>query len=135
KQGVEAILILCTGAFPAFRFSGLLLYPQPILHKTVEGILPQGRLGILSPAPQQIPHSRKKWQREGIELVMEAASPYGKGEELVRAAQRLKEQDPDLIVMDCIGYNAAMKEEVKAITQKPVVLSNALVARVIRELL
>lgn len=134
-QGVEAILILCTGNFPAFQFHGLLLYPQPILHKVVEGILPRGRLGVLSPSPKQIPQSRKKWSRAGVELVMESVSPYGKENELTEAAERLRDQHLDLIVMDCMGYNGMMKQEVKRITGKPVILSNALVARVVKELL
>jgi protein AroM len=134
-QGVETILLLCTGKFPAFQFHGLLLYPQPILLKTVEGILPQGKLGILSPTPAQILQSRQKWSRAGIELVIETASPYGKDHELANAAVRLRDQHLDLIVMDCMGYREAMRQEVKTVTGKPVILSNALVARVVKELL
>ncbi len=134
-QGVNAILLLCTGNFPAFQFAGLLLYPQPILQQVVAGILPQGRLGILSPSPKQVPQSYKKWEREGIELVVEVVSPYGKGEELTEVAARLRERNLDLIVMDCMGYNEVMKREIKMMTGKPVLLSNTLVARVIKELL
>ena len=47
----------------------------------------------------------------------------------------LKEMDVDLIVMDCIGYDMAMKKKVVEITTKPVVLARTIVARVVGEIL
>ncbi len=40
----------------------------------------------------------------------------------------------DLIVLDCMGYTAADKARVRAITNRPVVLAIAAVARVMEEL-
>ena len=39
-----------------------------------------------------------------------------------------------MIVLDCIGYNAAMKKEVEALSGKPVVLSRTLLARIAGEM-
>ena len=46
----------------------------------------------------------------------------------------LEQQGVSLILLDCIGYTIEMKERIQALTQKPVLLSRTLVARVIREL-
>ena len=39
------------------------------------------------------------------------------------AAQKLKTENVDVIVLDCIGYNKKMKLAAEEITGKPVVLS------------
>jgi protein AroM len=41
----------------------------------------------------------------------------------------------DLIVLDCIGYTLKMKEKLKEMTGKPVLLPRSILARVIRELI
>ena len=48
-------------------------------------------------------------------------------------AQKAKEIDSDLIVMDCIGYTEAAKKLVRKISGKPVILCRTMLARVISE--
>ena len=64
-----------------------------------------------------------------------AGSPYGEPEELDRAAKEMAGMDVDLVVLDCIGYTSAMKERVRQLSGKPVVLSRTIAARVVMELL
>ena len=56
-------------------------------------------------------------------------------EELDRAAKEMAGMDVDLVVLDCIGYTSAMKERVRQLSGKPVVLSRTIAARVVMELL
>lgn len=51
------------------------------------------------------------------------------------AARQIAALDVDLVVMDCIGYTVAMKEKVRQISGKPVLLSRTLAARTAMELL
>ncbi|HIY55306.1 MAG TPA: AroM family protein, partial [Candidatus Dorea merdavium] len=57
----------------------------------------------------------------------------GDEEELIKAAQKAKGIDSDLIVMDCIGYTEAAKKLVRKISGKPVILCRTMLARVISE--
>lgn len=63
-----------------------------------------------------------------------AASPYGGWEEIEQACRKISALQGPLVVMDCIGYSFAMKREVAEKTEKTVVLSRTMAARVISEL-
>lgn len=65
---------------------------------------------------------------------MIAVSPYA-GEAEVLAAAKGVPLKTDLILLDCIGYTAQMKEKLKALTKKPVILPRTLVARMVCELI
>lgn len=62
------------------------------------------------------------------------ASPYGDWETLTAAAERIKDMEGDLVVLDCIGYTQEMKEMFAKITGKMIVLSRTILARVVSEL-
>lgn len=133
-QGIEVVILLCTGEFPEMPGQGLLLRPQRILYNVTQAIAPGLKLGVVSPAADQIPQSQKRWYQVGKEQVMVAASPYGDPAELEQAAQTLKEQSVELVVLDCMGYTLAMQDKVRAITGAPVILARGILARVVKEL-
>ena len=109
QQGVSLILFLCTGEFPAeFHSNVPLVFPDHIL----KGLIPA--IGVKN-------------------LSVTSVSPYGAPLAVFAAAKEIP-ADTDLILLDCIGYTIEMKERIQALTQKPVLLSRTLVARVIREL-
>ena len=76
----------------------------------------------------------EKWEKLVGNVKVLAASPYGDPKELLQAAEQMRREPVDLIVLDCIGYNAAMKKEVEALSGKPVVLSRTLLARIAGEM-
>ena len=135
--GVDVILFICTGEFPdTFTSSKPLLYPQRILHGVAPNLIYKGKLAVITPDADQIAQSHKKWSETGAQVVVVNASPYGEEDELNGAVEKLnKEENIDLIVMDCIGYTQNMKERVAKGTGKPVVLARTIVARVVGELL
>lgn len=136
SKGAELIVFICTGQFPAiFKSSKMLLYPQTILHAVVPKLAPNGRIGVINPDRDQIKQCLAKWAESGCTIEAVAGSPYGHIQEIRNAASALKQKDVDVIVMDCIGYNVKMKNIVREITGKPVILPRTLVARVIREML
>ncbi len=134
-EGAELIALLCTGEFPRFESEKLILKPDSLLNRVVQGILPEGKLGVLVPSPDQIDQMRRKWEELGLEVVAESAMPYGPGDEISSAARRLAAESVDLIALDCIGYTIAMKETVRRLTGKPTILPRSILARVMRELL
>lgn len=133
-EGFDVTLLACTGTFPELRASGLLLRPSRILDAVVGAVFDGGRLGVLVPLPEQIGKLTAKWEKPGTEVVAEALQPGASPAEIDAAADRLAARNPDLIVMDCMGYTAADKARVKARTKRPVVLAIAVAARVLEEL-
>ena len=70
-----------------------------------------------------------------MEIEVAEASPYASIDAVQSAAQRLRNEQIKVIAMDCLGYNRRMKELVREITNKPVVLPRSILARVLSELL
>ena len=104
RDGADALLFACTGAFPPMRGDAGVVFPSRILAGLAAALLPTGRLGLLVPAPEQIGKLSKKWQRPGIEIAAEALLPSAPAEEAEAAAARLAAHRPDLIAMDCMSY-------------------------------
>ena len=75
RDGADALLFACTGAFPPMRGDAGVVFPSRILAGLAAALLPTGRLGLLVPAPEQIGKLSKKWQRPGIEIAAEALLP------------------------------------------------------------
>ncbi len=135
EQGAEVVALVCTGEFPEFECDKLLVKPQKVLFNTLKAVAEGLRLGVIAPDKDQIKQAGRRWSQVTGHVYVEAASPYGPCEEILAAAERLKNADVQLAVLDCIGYTVSMKETVKQILGVPVVLARSIVARVIAELL
>src|SRR5262249_54578689 len=56
EDGVHAILLLCTGAFPEFKTDRLIVQPQEALYHLVLGLAGRSsRTGVMTPLTGQIP--------------------------------------------------------------------------------
>lgn len=132
--GTKATILACTGSFPPFDSRYPLLYPDRVLYHFISGVLPKGKLGIIVPLPEQIDQTRHKWKKSGLDLAVAAASPYDEEADFEKAAAVLKEENVDIIVLDCMGYSEEMRDRVKRIADSPVALSRSVVARAAAEL-
>ncbi len=135
RSDVDLIVMLCTGVFPEFEAEELILRPDRLLEQTVEAIIEKGTLGVLTPLEEQVSQTRIKWEKPELKVAVEHALPYATTDQITAAAQRLARADVDLVVLDCIGYNNAMKKTVRAVTGKPAILPRTLLARTISELI
>jgi len=111
-----------------------LFLPQPILYNLVKGITLDGKVGVMTPLPEQIEQSRSAWNKVTTNLVVTHANPYGDPALLESASAQLSKEQVDVIAMECFGYTLAMKDVVKQLTRKPVVLVRSALARVLGEL-
>lgn len=130
---VDVILIICTGEFKQLTCRVPLMTTHKLLHCAVRGIC-NGRIGVIKPEAAQIQMAEEMWRASGLESVVVAGSPYKEPGQLFAAAQELAGKDIELVVLDCIGFTQAMKQQVKQIVQKPVVLPRTLAARLLAEL-
>ncbi len=134
-KGCSIILLLCTGEFPPFRHSALLIRPQELLNQVV-GLIADGLpLGVMVPDSRQISQARMRWEGKTARLSLASGSPYLDREGIRDAGFRLKEASPSLIFLDCMGYTVEMKKIVEKITGARVILPRTLIIRIINELL
>ncbi len=135
-NGIQLVLLLCTGEFPGFETGGLLIRPQKVLFNAVAAVAEGLRLGILTPSGEQIEQSEHRWGVLAKDVRAVPSSPYSDAmEQAANAARALDEWGAQIIVMDCIGYTGEMRKLVREITGKPVVLARGIVARIVAELL
>jgi protein AroM len=137
NQGIDFLVILCSGDWPKFKSTKLVITPGDTFRSFTIGMVNEGdKLGIIVPDEDQVVVVEKKWHREKIQLRIAVASPFGStaNNEMVRAARSLKESGVDLVAMDCIGYTVEKKRIVQEITGKPVVLVRSVLASIIREI-
>jgi protein AroM len=107
--------------------------PSEIVRGTVAASLRSGKLAVVVPAREQIPETRSDVFGKDVEVYYDTASPYGLRDEILELADRISHENVDLIFLDCMGFTHEMKQVIKRITGKPVILSNALIARVLQE--
>ena len=90
---------------------------------------------VINPSKDQIDQSKLFWSKHLENVDYYYASPYKKDvKEFDQAIAYIKEKNPDLILLDCMGYRTKMKEYIKEKTGKSVILSNNLLGKVISEL-
>ena len=87
------------------------------------------------PAPGQIASARANWSAAAEAVLPLAASPYGPPEALRRAATTLPAWRPDLVVLDCLGFDGPMKQMVAELVGVPVILPRTVLADAITALL
>lgn len=135
ETDATAIGILCTGRFPDFDVSVPVLEPSELLHAWIGGITDGGEtIGIVMPKPEQLEQTLDKWTSDEIQLETVAGSPYAENDEIEAAAAELG-TTPDLVVLDCIGYNHEMKETVRNRTDAGVLLARSVLAKTATEVL
>lgn len=132
-KGVRLTVVMCTGKFPQFRSKGLVVTPSEILRGVIEGSLKEGKLGVVYPASEQMSYAEKEFGRPGVKVYADSVSPY-EPKDVDGLVRRLKEQELDLIFLNCFGFPTELKDRVTRETGKPVIQSNVLIARVMKEL-
>jgi protein AroM len=133
---VEILVLLCTGRFPEFHSPRPFLEPQALVDRIVQSLAgPGGAVGVLVPGAAQVASSRAKTAGYGLVPTVVAASPYTRPEEVGRAAAVFRGSDVKLVVMHCIGYDAAMRDAVRRACEKPVLLARSLVGKILDEML
>jgi protein AroM len=136
-DGCDVILVLCTGTFDGLEScKAWLVEPDHIIPGTVAGLIEHRQLGILVPIAGQIASEAAKWQPLVRPPLFGFASPYGDdGEDAVpRAGEKLRAAGAEAILLDCIGFTERHRAMLSPLGL-PVILSNAIVAKAVGELL
>ena len=90
---------------------------------------------MLVPLPEQIESESAKWGALGIPPVCAAAPPYTAGDaELARAAVMLRARGAELLMTDCMGFTERHRRVASEASGLPVILSNAVIAKLVAEI-
>jgi protein AroM len=130
------ILLLCTGTFDGLVCDkAWLVEPDHIIPAMVAGLIEHRQLGIIVPIAGQIESECGKWRALARAPIFATASPYTAPPEAVGEAGRaLKSEGAAAILLDCIGFTERHRGAL-ADLDLPVILSNAVVAKAVGELL
>jgi protein AroM len=135
-DGCDVILLLCTGTFIGLEcHRAWLIEPDHIIPATIAGLIEQRQLGIIVPIAGQVTSEAEKWQPLARAPLFAVASPYMAGDDAVFAAGReLREKGAAAILLDCIGFTERHRAALGGLGL-PVILSNAVAAKAVGELL
>ncbi len=130
QAGAQALLMACTGKFPAYRHTVPLILPG-VCQREETGELAAGRqIGVLIPNEDQREQIAGWWALCGLpQVLVAAADPFGPPEQIVRAAWMLKEQGAQVLCLDCFGYTLAHQAAVMEAAGLETVLPRRVIAR------
>lgn len=129
--GFDVIVLLCSGRFEGLRARTMLVEAQPVVDAAVDALSAGRHLGVVLPLRRQIAESHVG-EAGGRRVSHTHYSPYA-GETPGRAADAVA--GCDLIVMHCMGYDAATRARMARLTGRPVLLPRRIVASAVEQLI
>jgi protein AroM len=136
QASVDLIVLLCTGHFPHFESRCLIVEAQKIVDKSLEALADDRlTLGIVVPLAEQKDQAQQSLSHLTPKIHVAVASPYGPLEAVHEVAAELHQNQVDLVVMHCMGFSSNHRQVMRAVTKKPVLVANSIVARTLAELL
>ncbi len=131
KENLELILLLCTGKFADLQSTSILLKPQKILYSLILK-LELKNFAVIIPNEMQKRQIKRSWNNLNMDPIIKSASPYKENNDLISAAEEIKNHDIDLIYLDCMGYSKDMKNVVAKISNKKVILPREMISLIIK---
>jgi protein AroM len=135
SAGADIVAVLCTGSLPGLRSTGPLLFPGPIVRGLVGAFASEVKLGVVVPDSAQVTSARADWATGTGALKIVTASPYGDEGTLREVAASLAQWRPELIVLDCLGFDRSMQRLVQESVTASVILPRIALAGAIAALL
>lgn len=135
--GCTVVLILCTGEFHGLALDrAWLVEPDRIVPPAAAALAGERQAGVIVPLAEQAASEIGKFAALSRPPICEVASPYsGNVQDVARAARALRERGAQMLILDCMGFVEAHRRAAVEASGLPVVLSNALVAKLTAELM
>lgn len=137
-QGVQLILVLCTGDLGELHASVPLLEPNHLLQAVAPCLTSRKHILLLAPSREQVRQSEARWKKclPSFDFSSFAASPYNEDLALEEAARQIEQvRDADLLIMDCLGFSCRMRDDLRSMIHKNILLPRALLFQMAAELL
>ena len=134
--GIEQILLLCTGVFPELTTTtSYLIEPDRIIPPAVKALVGNRRLGVIVPLNEQKEALYPKFSPFGLEPFFAVVSPYHHNAGSYAEATAKLKNKVDIILLDCMGYTEETREAISKQIGLPVILSNAIMAKLTSEMI
>lgn len=136
-RGAELVVILCGADWSAVRAPVPVVNPGRLFPDVIRALAGRSRLGVVRPDAGQVAGTLRQYRDEfGLDAVVTHAFPYDESavDNARAAAVKLTAEGAELIWMTCVGMGEEMRDAVRQVTNKPVVLARSLLARVVAEL-
>jgi len=137
EGGAELIVIVCGADWSAIRAPVPVVNPGRLFPGIVRALAGSSRLGVIRPDAGQVEGTLRQYRDEfGLDVAVTHAFPYDDKalDAARRAAGELAAQEADLVWMTCVGMGEEMRQAVREVQGKPVILARSILARVIAEL-
>ncbi len=138
SEGAELIAVLCGSDWAPVKSNRLLINPGAIMPQLVVALSRGLKLGVVLPTIDQVQTVERDYRGLGADVVATYATLGGVEDaidETRRAAHFFVEQRVDLVWMPCMGMNREMQATMRSIVNRPVMLAQAMLARVIDEMI
>jgi len=134
-EGCTTILLLCTGQFETLTTRRAnLVEPQKVLLPCLAALTEGRQVGLFVPLAEQISSEGGKFVAFSKPPVCAAVSPYEPDNtKLAAAARDLADRGAEILMTDCMGFVEAHRDTARAATGLPVILSSALIAKLVSE--
>lgn len=134
-EGCSTILLLCTGKFDELTTDGArLIEPQKVLLPSLAALTEGLQVGLFVPLPEQILSEGDKFSAFSKPPICAAVSPYEpENDKLAKVATSLADQGAEILMTDCMGFVEHHRKTAREASGLPVVLSSALIAKLVSE--
>src|SRR5690606_27887515 len=133
-RGADLTVVCSTLEFEPVASRGPIIYPGRLLPRTVEALVPDGRVIVVVPLHRQERAARRRWAGLGERVAVAVHHPFDDND-LGDLAGRCRAAGATLVVMDSFAYTAEQCRDVAAATGLTVLSARRIVARIVGELL
>ncbi|MBQ6621788.1 MAG: AroM family protein [Mogibacterium sp.] len=117
-EGADLIIVLCTSKFPPLKSRVPVLFPDKLLHMIAPAIASGMKVAYLFPFASHAEGMAQGWADVGLPGNYTCYHPAS-GDPMSNAIDFLREEDPEFIIMDCIGYSIDLGKKIMEETGKP----------------
>lgn len=132
SKGITSTIVFCTAEFQDFTSKGILLQPTKVIESMLT-LLGCKKIGIMLPEKGQIQASYQQYQK--YNPIIKVASPYGSEEIITEMAKQFSNENVDLILTDCMGYNEKLADLITLHSKKNVLVPRVIVPTLLKKLI
>jgi protein AroM len=132
-EGAQCVVLMCSGGFPEFSLPVPVVRPVSLLLAASGVVAMRKRVGLVSPIASQQEAAASYWEERGHTIRSAFASPFAP-QAVCSAVDKLRAEDVDAIVLDCMSFTEESLELARSRVSVPVLLPMRLVQSFFRAL-
>lgn len=119
-QRIHIIGMLCSHDFPCLHLMLPVVFPGVVLRFVLQEMLKPKKIGVVVPLEAQQGEASEKWR--DFQPVTAVRSPYQPRAAWEKIARGFDREGVEAVLLDCIGYSLADKQELQKDLPVPVLL-------------